>query len=200
MNVFSKHGENRQMEGVEIKNVIHTVWCVAAHSDWVWVLRETVGGPFHRWRPPVGTPIMSVSANGEQYTQSRQKRLRIGSVKQGQGFKELPISQTATSTGANYCRKRRDTQRQMPLLNRDAHLERMNAKPAGPACWKSACYLNPVFSPLCLVFVSLMQVHSHSPNLPWPLHTHLSKSEENALPPIYCLLIEMLVGFLPRFL
>lgn len=52
---------------------------------------RTVGGPFHRWRPPVGTPIMSVSANGEQYTQSRQKRRQIGSVKQGQGFKELPI-------------------------------------------------------------------------------------------------------------
>lgn len=48
---------------------------------------RTVGGPFHRWRPPVGTPIMSLSANGEQYTQSWQK----GSVKQGQGFKELPI-------------------------------------------------------------------------------------------------------------
>ncbi len=137
---------------------------------------RTVGGPFHRWRPPVGTPIMSVSANGEQYTQSRQK----GSVKQGQGFKELPIFQTAISMGANYRRKRWGMQRQMPLLSGDAHLDWMNAKPTGinRASW-TGMVKECVISIQCfLFFVSLMQVHScecewtgSSPNLPWPLYT-----------------------------
>lgn len=101
---------------------------------------------------------------------------------------------------ANYRRKRRGMQRQMPLLCRDAHLDWMNAKPSQRdwhGQWVSAClcYLNPVFSLLCFMFVSLMQVHSckceltrSSPKLPWPLYTlnYIGRH------PIYCLLIQML--------